>query len=163
MCNISEARRLTTCCGLWCGDCVPYQHELFEEARKFRSLLEKYHYREYAATKPDKAPIYANYAVFEDILDYIIREECTVQCFEGPCSEVNCSPDCAIKQCASEKGLAGCWECDYRACPQISSMLFRHPDVYHSLDMLKKHGIEGWSDYRGAHHPWQTCHCGPQK
>jgi len=148
-------RQLTTCCGLWCGDCVPYQRELFEAARSFRGLLEKYHFDEYVKTKLGKVEEYSHYEEFARLLDYMIREECTVQCYDGPCSEVNCSPACPLKSCAAEKGLEGCWDCDYTACSHILDMEPRHPDILYSLEMIRTHGIDGWAPYRGAHHPWQ--------
>lgn len=149
------ARQLTTYCGLWCKDCVPYQHDLYDSARKLKAELEKYNFREYAKSKAEKISSFRDYTHFEEVLDDLIREECTVQCYDGPYSEANCSPSCTVRVCAIERGYEGCWECDYEKCTMILEMIPRHPDMLHSLKMLKEYGISGWEPYRGSHHPWQ--------
>lgn len=151
-----NARQLTTYCGLWCGDCVPAQRELYESARQLQRLMEEYHFAEYAASKAARVPEFLRFHEFEQTLAAILREECTVPCVDGPCSEANCGPGCPIRVCVLGKRLAGCWECpEHEQCPLLLDMVPRHPDLMYSLRMIAAHGVESWADWRGAHHPWQ--------
>ncbi|MCD8349982.1 MAG: DUF3795 domain-containing protein [Planctomycetaceae bacterium] len=150
-------RQLTTYCGLWCGDCVPAQSELFDALRRFIALATKHRLRDYAASKLGSVPEFAGYDVMEDVLQAVLREECSVHCVDGPFSEANCSPACPIRTCVLGQGLAGCWECPtYRECPHIQAMLPRHPAQLDNLARIAAEGIERWHRTRGIHHPWQT-------
>lgn len=151
-----NARQLTTYCGLWCGDCVPAQQELYAAARRLQALMEQYHFAAYAASKAAQVPAFVRFAEFEQTLAAILREECTLPCVEGPCSQANCGPGCPIRVCVLDKGLAGCWECqEHEQCERLLAMVPRHPDLMYSLRMIAEHGVDDWPAWRGAHHPWQ--------
>ena len=109
----------------------------------------------YAERKAEKYPIYREFPVFMELLEEMQRLECTVPCREGPCSQTGCAQDCRVRKCAVEKGFEGCWECeDFRSCELLAPLKEFHPGLENNLEMIKKHGIDSWSDKRGKHYLW---------
>ncbi len=152
---MADDRRYTAYCGLYCRDCIPSKSELFQEIRTLEKTLIESGFEKYAERKSKKHNIYGNFPVFMDLLKEMQRLECTVPCREGPCSEAGCSQDCRIRKCAVEKRFEGCWECEnFRTCELLVPLKEFHPGLSNNLEMIKKHGIDSWSEKRGKHYLW---------
>lgn len=102
-------REQTACCGLHCGDCIPANEALFDTAKRLRQQLEDCQFAEYARFKSAKNRTFNAYQTFREVLDVILTLRCTKTCFHG-----GGRPDCAIRACAHDKGLEGCWQCGLR-------------------------------------------------
>jgi hypothetical protein len=145
-------REQTACCGLYCGDCIPANQSLFDTAAKLRQQLEDCQFGEYAAYKSAGNKTFGAYQTFREVLDAILTLQCPKTCFLG-----GGKPDCAIRICARDRQLEGCWQCaGFETCERLAPMPVCHGDtVKHNLRMIRRHGVEHWSHARGKHYVWQ--------
>jgi hypothetical protein len=141
----------TAYCGLYCGDCIPSNQSLFDTAAKLRQQLDDCQFGEYARLKSASNRTFNAYEKFQEVLDAIMTLRCPRNCFHG-----GGKPDCAIRACARQKGLEGCWQCEgLEACRTLEAMCTYHGDtVKQNLRMIRQHGAENWSHTRGRHYVW---------
>ena len=152
---MTDDRKYTAYCGLYCHDCIPSKAELFQETKTLVKTLIDLNFQKYAEHKSKKYNIYGNFLIFMDLLKEIQRLECTIPCREGPRSEAGCAPDCRVRKCAVDKKFEGCWECEsFRSCELLTPIKEFHPSLENNLEMIKRHGIDCWSDKRGKYYIW---------
>jgi hypothetical protein len=152
---MASDREQTAYCGLYCGDCIPSNQSLFDTAARLRQQLDDCQFEQYAEYKSTKNRTSTAYPAFREVLDAILTLRCPKTCFQG-----GGSPDCAIRACAREKRLEGCWQCEaFETCGLLNPMYAGHGDtVKHNLRMIQQHGVEHWSHARGKHYTWGPQH-----
>jgi hypothetical protein len=150
--------QLTTYCGLYCKDCIPSKTELYRLAARLQELLEELNFNEYAKLKAGQTywseanSAFRHYAEFLDMLKAIRGLECTSPCREGGGWK---GGRCAIRNCAIEKGVPGCWDCgEYKACQHLEPLLKFHPNLAYHLELIRSEGIDKWAAKRRGHYPW---------
>ena len=150
-----ENLRFTAYCGLFCADCIPGNKELFHTVKKLEHLLEQSAFAHYAVYKSQKSGIFAKYGNFLRVLREIKRLECTGSCYDGPVSDLGCTPDCPIRACVREKGFEGCWDCpDHSECDKLAEYKEFHPGLEQNLATIRNLGVQNWIPYRGKHYRW---------
>jgi hypothetical protein len=149
---MTNDREQTAYCGLYCGDCIPAHQALFDAAATLRQQLDDRQFEKYAEHKSTHNKIFAAYPVFREVLDAILTLRCPQTCFHG-----GGNPCCAIRACAQQKGLAGCWQCEgFETCETLRILCSCHGDTArHNLRMIRQHGVENWSHARSKHYVWQ--------
>jgi hypothetical protein len=116
-------KNLLCACGQACSDCVWFQEDLYESARKFRELVKKYdmdvffkHLNEDAdwSILQEKFSKFKEIDWFMEFLDNIIMTQCPKTCqTTGGCTFFGTfQGECGIVKCSKSKGYSGCWECD---------------------------------------------------
>jgi hypothetical protein len=144
-------RTLTSYCGLYCGDCIPSNRRLFALARELEDKLEELDFEEYADHKAKGDAVFRDYRGFLGVLRSIRGLEC-----RRPCRAGGGKTSCAVRDCVQARGLPGCWECpEYRTCEVLGPLRRFHPNLECHLDLIRQEGIDGWSDRRKGHYPWQ--------
>jgi hypothetical protein len=145
--------RLTAPCGLYCGDCIPGDARLFSAARRLESLLDELDFGCYAVLKARAMPALREYGTFRTVLQAVTELECPVPCRDG-----GGKPACAVPACVAARSIAGCWQCrDVACCEPIDHLASIHPNLRRHHDLIRRHGLLGWSRHRGAHYAWQAC------
>jgi hypothetical protein len=142
---------LTAYCGLYCGDCIPFNHPLFDAAAKLRDELDDRQFDKYAELKSRKNEVFKDYEVFKKVLLALIDLKCAKTCISG-----GGIPDCRIRLCIRKKGLKGCWECSgFEGCELLEPLSIAHGDTpKFNLRLIREYGIENWADKRGKHYLW---------
>ncbi len=145
--------KYTAYCGLYCGDCIPFNQPLFDTAEKLREELQKQQFDKYVGLKAKENPVLNDYETFVRVLSSLIELRCRKICREN-----GGKPDCKIRDCAREKGVEGCWECsDFEGCELLKPLSGYHGDTLkNNLRLIKKYGIENWADKRGKHYVWNN-------
>lgn len=152
---MEKACKITAYCGLYCGDCIPGNRELFKTTRRLREIIEETGLAKYANFKAEKSDTFNNFDIFFQVLQEINRLECTGSCFEGPNSDLGCTPNCEIRVCVLEHKLNGCWECNSsKDCKKLTELKAFHPGLEKNLEAIKKYGLDNWPKYRGKHYTW---------
>ena len=152
---MKEARKLTAYCGLYCGDCIPGNRELFRTTKRLQEIIQETGLDEYARFKAAKSDMFSNFDIFLQVLDEISRLECSGSCFEGPKSDLGCRSECEIRKCVMEHKLNGCWECkSSKNCEKLSDLKAFHPGLENNLEAIKNFGIGHWLKHRGRHYHW---------
>jgi len=125
---------------------------LFQAAATLRQQLNDCRFERYAEHNSADNKIFNAYQTFREVLDAILTLECPTTCFHG-----GGNPDCAIRACARQKRLEGCWQCEgFETCETLQILCSCHGDtVRHNLRMIEQHGVENWSHTRGKHYTWQ--------
>jgi len=61
-------------------------------------------------------------------------------------------PGCKIKECAKEKGVKICFQCEEFPCKTISEFFKNHPDIFKEYEKFKELNMEEWlkSQIQGA-------------
>jgi hypothetical protein len=150
--------QLTTYCGLYCKDCIPSKTELYELAARLEDLLAGLKFEKYAELKAGQTywseanSAFKHYAEFLSVLKAIRNLECTSLCREGGGWKRG---RCAVRNCAIDKGVYGCWECsEYKSCQRLEPLLKFHPNLAYHLELIKNEGLDKWAAKRRGHYPW---------
>ena len=107
-------------------------------AESLQGLLEAYDYADWAPMLAEFVPATKHYPEFEGVLAWLTTQDC-----EG-CPAGGRNPDCAIRICAKEKGLAGCWECDQEPCEKLGEIDEGYPGVVENRQRIREIGLEAW-------------------
>jgi len=107
-------------------------------AESLQGLLEAYDYADWAPMLAEFVPATKHYPEFEGVLAWLTTQDC-----EG-CPAGGGNPDCAIRICAKEKGLAGCWECDQEPCEKLGEIDEGYPGVVENRQRIREIGLEAW-------------------
>jgi hypothetical protein len=143
-------RRFTAYCGIYCKDCIPSDAAFFKALEELRGHLDRVGFDEYARAIAKSDTKFNEYPVFEEVLGEIEKLKCVNFCREG-----GCKPGCRIRECAIGRAYEGCWECaDHPSCGLLRPLKAIHPSLEHNLEMVREHGIDGWSGWRGKHYKW---------
>ena len=147
---MKEDRKFTAYCGLYCGDCIPFNQQLFDVAEKLKEDLAKVQFSKYAELKSRRNKVFDNYNTFTDVLSELINLRCRNTCING-----GGNSDCRLRDCVRKKGLAGCWECrDFEDCELLEPSAFHGDTRRYNLRLIKEYGINNWADKRGKHYVW---------
>jgi len=153
-----DVSQLTAYCGLYCKDCIPSKTELYALTARFQQLLEELQFVKYAELKAGQTywseanSAFNHYAEFLDALKAIRGLECTSLCRESGGWK---GGRCAVRNCAIEKGIYGCWECvEYKTCQHLEPLLKFHPNLAFHLELIRSEGIDKWVPKRLGHYPW---------
>jgi hypothetical protein len=155
---MTDDSRLTSYCGLYCKDCIPSRSDLYGLAARLEEVLSEIKFDSYAELKAaqtywsESNAVFNDYQRFIEILQAIRGLECRSICREGGGWK---GEHCPIRNCAVEKGLNGCWECDvYGTCKHLEPLLKFHPNLAYHLELIKSEGIDKWASKRRGHYPW---------
>ena len=144
--------QLTAYCGLCCVDCIPSREEFFRLIDKMDAMLADMQFEKYAELKAETEEIFQAYPTFLSVLHHIRDLRCP-----KPCRQGGGKPDCAIRQCAKNKGLPGCWACDIRRpCEKLDRLRDIHPHLDYHLDLIRDLGPDAWLEKRKEHYRWQV-------
>ena len=145
--------KYTAYCGLYCGDCIPFNQKLFDAAERLKEQLEQRKFDEYARLKSKKNEVFSNYEVFVKVLSGLIELRCTKTCVNN-----GGKPDCSIRNCVRKKGIKGCWQCSgFEICELLEQLSAYHGDTpQNNLQLIKEYGVENWADKRGRHYVWNN-------
>jgi hypothetical protein len=148
---MTDERRLTACCGLFCADCIPSHEALFDAAQTLADELDRRDFDRYAALKTQKDESFSDYERFRAYLSAVAGLRCP-----GPCAEGGGKPTCPIRDCAKTKGYAGCWECNtFETCALLEPFCAYHGDTpKNNLKLIRELGVEKWAARRGPHYLW---------
>jgi len=147
--------RYTAFCGHYCKDCIPGNLRLYDTVRALIKELDENKLDLYCNFKTEKYSEFEGYDKFRAYLDSILKMECTNGCREDRMLGYGCPHDCSVEKCVKEKGFLGCWECDgFEECEKILHRLDFHPNMIENLQVIKKHGIENWLEFKGRHYNW---------
>jgi len=100
-------------CGIWCGSCVAGNGALMELTKQYEKTIKGYGLEEWAPKDFD----------FKEFLKGLTSIQAMPVC-QG-CLKGGGNPDCQIRNCASNKKLTECSECD-------------QPTACKNLEMLQK-------------------------
>ena len=129
----SEARQLAAYCGLYCDACSIRNGDIRDTARKLKQVLEAYGYAEWAPQLAEYVPATKHYPEFEAVLEWLTTLDCP------GCQAGGGDPGCAIRLCAREKGLAGCWQCAETSCEKLKEI-----GGGYNLQHIREAGLEAW-------------------
>ncbi len=147
---MARDREFTAYCGLYCGDCIPFNQSLFNAAERLREELDRRQFDKYAELKSRKNKVFNDYGTFKKVLSELIDLRCARTCINN-----GGNPDCRIRGCVHRKGLNGCWECsDFESCDLLEPSLYHGDTPRHNLRLIKEYGVENWADKRGKHYIW---------
>ena len=147
---MKEDREFTAYCGLYCGDCIPFNQRLFDVAERLREELDSEQFDKYAVLKGRTNDVFNNYGSFNGVLAALIDLRCNNTCIKG-----GGSPGCGIRDCVRKKGLEGCWECEgFEKCEHLMPSDYHGDTRRGNLRLIKEYGIENWADKRGKHYLW---------
>jgi hypothetical protein len=143
-------RNLTAYCGLCCADCIPSDGELFHLVDALDKKLAGIQFGLYAEYKTGRIPEFKEYPVFLSLLRRIGQLHCPT------CRQGGGNLQCAIRPCAQNKRLNGCWECDQRSgCGLLDNLRKVHVNLDYHLDLIAKLGPDEWFEKRKGHYRWQ--------
>jgi hypothetical protein len=136
---MAKKQDLIAYCGLYCGDCVGQTQTVANLARDLRKELRRNRFDKMAEMMA-KVPFFKefeNYDKCYSLLGAMMKLRCTKACRGngGP-------PDCGVRNCAREKKLDGCWQCDdFPTCEKLKFLETNH-GVAHlkNLRKLKRQG-----------------------
>jgi len=144
---MNQNKKYTAYCGLFCPDCIPSNKKLFNVLNELENLLNDVKFDKYAVLKSKNNKTFKSYPEFLDVLEEMRKLECKNLCTEGGCKE-----NCKIRECVKEKQYEGCWECnDFKDCELLEYLKKIHP-IEHNLEMIRKYGVNDWSEKRGKHY-----------
>lgn len=125
--------KYTCYCGLYCENCAvrakvnPAAKALYDEMKNagFEEVL----------------PFLPDGKSFWSFLGEIAENGACISCHEG-----GGNPACAIRICATEKGVEFCALCKSYPCENFSEFLSSHPTLKADNELLKNEGIAAWAE-----------------
>jgi hypothetical protein len=150
---MTDERRYTACCGLYCTDCIPSRETLFDTARALADDLDRLDFGRYAAIRSSRDDSLGDYEGFRRYLSALTALRCP-----GPCAEGGGKKECAIRDCAGNKGYTGCWDCNtFETCGLLEPFMPFHGDTpRNNLRLIREHGPDNWAQRRGPHYLWTS-------
>jgi hypothetical protein len=134
----TEGAKLTAYCGLYCGACAIKNGQIRDGAKALQKMLKAYSYADWAPMVAEFVPATKHYPEFEGVLEWLTTQDCP-GCMGG-----GGNPDCAIRLCAKERGLAGCWECGEAPCEKLQEIDQGYPAARESRQRIRDAGLEAW-------------------
>lgn len=137
--------KLTTYCGLYCGDCPFFKGTIADLARDLRKELRANRFDKIAQTIP--FPVFQKYDDCYEVLGGMVKMRC-----KG-CRGGSRSKFCKVAACAQKKELEGCWECgDFEGCKKLEFLVPVHGDAhFKNLRAIRKSGVDAWAEGK---RPW---------
>ena len=129
---------LATYCGLYCDACAIKNGQIRDAAKALQGMLSAYEYAQWAPMMAQFFPATKHYPEFDGVLEWLMTQDCP-GCLQG-----GGNPECAIRICAKEKDLAGCWECSEEACEKTKEIDQGYPGVVENRKRIRQIGLEAW-------------------
>ncbi len=119
-------------CGLYCGLCLN-GCRIPRRAAELRTLLQRVSVAEWGPDVP-------GYEGFVQFLDRLADFEP-----HASCRDKTCGPDaCAIRDCASARGLVACPFCRDYPCDRIRTLAKRYVTLIGDGERMREVGVERW-------------------
>ncbi len=165
-------------CGLVCLDCLFARHEVYETARRLRSLLAESQLDVFLGAlnrnetmramaehlRTDERELEKRFAVFArlpellDLLEGLGRLECRRTCQEaGGCSVGGTTRACSALGCLRQKGYQGCWECgDWARCAPLEFLRRSYGETLaDNLRIAREQGVAAVPARGNRYYAWQ--------
>ena len=165
-------------CGLTCCDCLFYNKEFFDSAKKMKRLIDQYRFDVFFGTlskseasahiaahlNRDGTQFAAMFRVFEhmpdflNVLEGIIAIQCEQTCRErNGCSIGGATHQCAAIACVNSRGLEGCWKCpEYMTCDKLAFQKRSYgKTVTENLTQLEREGATSLQSRGNQYYEWQ--------
>lgn len=126
--------RYVTYCGLYCKLCAQ-QSRIPREARQLQQTLHKEGFDDFYQHVPEMKK---TFQPFWQFLQKLAAFDCTCRSGKGG------PPDCKIRNCAKQKGIEVCPQCNEYPCMLIQSLADHYPTVIQDGKRLQKIGLEKW-------------------
>lgn len=133
-----EGAELACYCGLYCGACAIKNGQIRDTAGALQRMLNAYSYAQWAPTLAEFVPATKHYPEFDGVLKWLTTQDC------AGCPDGGGNPACAIRICAREKGLAGCWACDEEPCEKLGEIDGGYPGAAENRQRIREIGLEAW-------------------
>ncbi len=140
----TDGQELAAYCGLYCGACAIKNGRLRDTASKLHRLLEAYKYATWAPQVAGFFPAAVHYPEFEGVLEWLMTQGCPA------CREGGGLPQCAIRICAREQDLAGCWECEATSCQKLRDLGQAWPASLENRERIQTRGLGAWLQEQAA-------------
>jgi hypothetical protein len=125
-------------CGLYCGACSIKNGRIRDTARALQAMLQAYGYAEWAPALAEFMPATKHYPEFAGVLEWLTAQDCP------GCAAGGGPPDCAIRLCARERGLAGCWECAEDGCDKLRHIDASSAGAAANRCRIREAGLAAW-------------------
>ncbi len=132
-----EGANLVAYCGLYCGGCAVRQGKFVAAAKELQGLCQMYGVAHWAPEVAQFVPAMAGYTQFEGVLDWFTTFTCT------DCRAGGGDPNCKMRACVKERGLAGCWECADLPCDLRRA--FNPEDPVGACARIREIGPAAWA------------------
>ena len=133
-----EGAELAAYCGLYCGACAIKNGQIRNTAQALQGMLKAYGYADWAPMVAEFVPATKHYPEFDGVLEWLTAQDC------GGCLAGGGNPACAIRICAREKDLAGCWECTEVTCEKLQEIDQGYPGALENREHIREAGLEAW-------------------
>jgi len=135
---MKKKEELLAYCGLYCGTCAIKDGRIRNTAKSLWDFLVAYGFPRWAPALADLVPAVKGWTQFEEVLEWLTTTDCR------GCKAEGGNPECAIRLCVKEKGLAGCWECDQFPCEVRKDFDARNPSALDNCCRIKEMGLRAW-------------------
>jgi len=143
-------------CGLYCGLCAQ-RSRIPQQARQLQQTLQEEGFDDFYQYAPEMKEIFPPFWQF---LQRLATFDCACRTGGGP-------PDCKIRQCAKQKDIEVCTQCQEYPCTLIQALAEHYPTIIQDGKRLQKIGLEKWVKeqegrakrgvaYADIRVPWQT-------
>lgn len=129
-------------CGIECARCVAFKDG---EVVKLSSALKEHliNFENMASIYKDSVPVFKDYNVFTEILDYFSKGNCP-GCRYGDA----CNTSCTARTCHKEKNVDFCYQCDEYPCSKNNYNENLYNKWKSNNDMMKEIGVEAFYNER---------------
>ncbi len=131
--NHSDPKAYVCYCGLYCKRC-PLIAVMPGEARALFSTMDKMGWSMWGEA------VYEEFPVFWNILRKLAETDETCSLCVGGCG----NPECGIRICAQQRGVAVCALCDEYPCKLIDDFALQYTDIYKTNERIREIGLEAW-------------------
>lgn len=132
--------RLVTYCGLYCGLCAQ-RARIPRIAHQLQQTLHEEGFDDFYQYVPYMKE---TFPTFWSFLGYLADFDCTCRTGKGG------PPDCKIRNCATERRLLVCPQCEEYPCKHIEALAERYPTLIQDGRRLQRIGIGKWADEQEA-------------
>lgn len=148
---MSEKKQLLACCGMYCGDCLGYTGIIADAAMNFKTILDKYKFRQSAeCILPEPLP---DFREFEERLAFMTGLRCPQVCRERQDDAIGS----AVRKCCMGRGYFACHECDdLDSCDKLPSLYdgLHYEAWMKNLKAIREIGLDAWLESGPRHHYW---------
>ncbi len=148
--NETKDEPLISYCGLYCGDCHAFKGKISDLAIELRKELRRTQYDKFAnaISKHSLGKELKHFDECYNALGAMIRFRCMQGCRAGG-GTINCK----IKQCCTETGLQGCWECkEMEKCTKLDVLKPSHGKA--NIKNLKNLRKKGKAEFLKGNREW---------
>ncbi len=130
---MKEPRDYLACCGLYCKMCS-LVNGMPEAGRALHTIMKDEGWESFGSY------VYPEFEAFWKVLTEIsVFDEISPLC-QGGCG----NPDCQIRICAKEKGIAACGLCADFPCSLFDDFTQQYPFIIENGYRIREIGIEAW-------------------